>query len=56
MCDQVLFAPGGSIQETGASNFVVIDDTAIITPAKGSALLNGGAAGWCEAGRHRFRR
>lgn len=39
--DQVLFAPGGIIQETGASNFVVIDDSTIITPLRGSAFLNG---------------
>jgi branched-chain amino acid aminotransferase len=39
--DQVLFAPGGDIQETGASNFLVINDNTIITPARGSAFLNG---------------
>lgn len=39
--DQVLFAPGGIIQETGASNFVVIDHDTIITPTRGSAFING---------------
>ncbi len=39
--DQVLFAPDGIVQETGASNFVVISDNTIITPARGSAFLDG---------------
>jgi len=24
-CDQVLFAPGGQVQETGAANFLLFD-------------------------------
>lgn len=39
--DQVLFAPDGIVHETGASNFVVIDDDTIITPARGTAFLDG---------------
>lgn len=39
--DQVLFAPGGDIQETGASNVVIITDNTIITPALSDAFLHG---------------
>jgi len=37
--DQVLFAPGGDVQETGASNFMLLDDTRLVTkPLDGSFL------------------
>ena len=37
--DQVLFAPGGLIEETGAANLLLIDDGEIVTsPADGSIL------------------
>ncbi|TGD75806.1 branched-chain amino acid aminotransferase [Mangrovimicrobium sediminis] len=37
--DQVLFAPGGDVQETGAANFVVIEDSHLLTkPLDGSIL------------------
>ncbi len=39
--DQVLFAPGGVIQETGAANFLMIDGERIITPALSEAFLHG---------------
>ncbi len=39
--DQVLFAPGGVIQETGAANFLMIDSQRIITPALNEAFLHG---------------
>jgi branched-chain amino acid aminotransferase len=39
--DQVLFAPGGLVQETGASNFLLLDDERIVTPTRTEALLNG---------------
>jgi branched-chain amino acid aminotransferase len=39
--DQVLFAPGGTAQETGASNFVLIDDNTVITPAQGTGFVDG---------------
>ena len=39
--DQVLFAPGGSVQETGAANFLLIDDDRIITRALDSSFLHG---------------
>lgn len=39
--DQVLFAPGGHIQETGAANFLMIDPEHIITPALSEAFLHG---------------
>ena len=39
--DQVLFAPGGQIQETGAANFLMIDSEQIITPALSEAFLHG---------------
>ena len=29
--DQVLFAPGGDVQETGASNFLLLDDRRVLT-------------------------
>lgn len=39
--DQVLFAPGGAIQETGAANFLMIDPERIVTPALSDAFLHG---------------
>ncbi len=38
-CDQVLFCPGGNVQETGAANFFLINDNRLITkPLDGSIL------------------
>ena len=39
--DQVLFAPGGSVQETGASNFLLIRDGRILTRSLDSTFLHG---------------
>ena len=39
--DQVLFAPGGHIQETGAANFMMISPDQIVTPALSTAFLHG---------------
>ena len=39
--DQVLFAPGGDVQETGASNFMLIDSERIVTPALTESFLHG---------------
>lgn len=39
--DQVLFAPGGLVQETGAANFMLIDAERVITPALTSSFLHG---------------
>lgn len=39
--DQVLFAPNGDIQETGASNFVVFHNNTLITPPLCDAFLHG---------------
>ena len=39
--DQVLFAPGGEVQETGASNFLLIDAERIVTPALTDSFLHG---------------
>ena len=39
--DQVLFAPEGLIQETGAANFLMVDGERIITPALSEAFLHG---------------
>jgi len=39
--DQVLFAPHGDVQETGAANFFLIDDDRVVTRALDSALLHG---------------
>lgn len=40
-CDQVLFAPDGSVQETGAANFLLLDDERIVTRALDSTFLHG---------------
>lgn len=39
--DQVLFAPNGDVQETGASNFMLLDDTRLITKALDGSFLAG---------------
>ncbi len=39
--DQVLFAPGGSVQETGAANFLLLRDGHILTRSLDSTFLNG---------------
>ena len=39
--DQVLFAPGGVVQETGAANFMLIDAERVITPALTTSFLHG---------------
>jgi branched-chain amino acid aminotransferase len=39
--DQVLFAPGGVVQETGASNVMLLDGERILTPALTDAYLHG---------------
>ncbi len=39
--DQVLFAPGGLVQETGAANFMLIDAERVITPALNTTFLHG---------------
>lgn len=39
--DQVLFCPGGDVQETGAANFIVVDGDQIITKALDESFLHG---------------
>lgn len=39
--DQVLFAPGGDVQETGAANFLLINDDWVVTRALDSTFLHG---------------
>lgn len=39
--DQVLFAPGGDVTETGASNFFLVDDNRLITRNLDSSFLHG---------------
>jgi branched-chain amino acid aminotransferase len=39
--DQVLFAPAGDVQETGASNFLMIDDRSVVTKALDGSFLHG---------------
>ncbi len=39
--DQILFCPGGDVQETGAANFILIDGNEIITKALDSTFLHG---------------
>lgn len=39
--DQVLFCPSGDVQETGASNFVLIDGNTLITKALDESFLHG---------------
>ncbi len=40
-CDQVLFAPGGEVQETGAANFLLFDEQRVVTRALDSTFLHG---------------
>ena len=39
--DQVLFCPGGSVQETGAANFLLIRDGRVLTRSLDSTFLHG---------------
>ena len=39
--DQVLFCPGGDVQETGAANFLLISDDEIVTKALDTSFLHG---------------
>ncbi len=39
--DQVLFAVGGSVEETGAANFILLDEGKLVTPAQTDAFLHG---------------
>ena len=39
--DQVLFAPDGEVQETGAANFLLLDDDRVVTRALDSTFLHG---------------
>ncbi|MBS0365541.1 MAG: branched-chain amino acid aminotransferase [Proteobacteria bacterium] len=39
--DQVLFCPGGEVQETGAANFVLIRDKRLLTRSLDSSFLHG---------------
>jgi branched-chain amino acid aminotransferase len=39
--DQVLFCPGGSVQETGAANFLLINEGHILTRSLDSTFLHG---------------
>lgn len=39
--DQVLFAPGGSVQETGAANFLLLRPGEILTPPLSPSILHG---------------
>lgn len=39
--DQVLFAPGGDVQETGAANFLLLDDRRVVTKALDGSFLHG---------------
>ncbi len=39
--DQTLFAPDGNVQETGAANFLLIDDNEIITKPLDESFLHG---------------
>jgi branched-chain amino acid aminotransferase len=39
--DQVLFAPNGDVQETGAANFLLLDDERVITKGIDGSFLHG---------------
>jgi branched-chain amino acid aminotransferase len=39
--DQVLFCPGGDVQETGASNFFLLDDKRLMTKPLDGSFLHG---------------
>jgi branched-chain amino acid aminotransferase len=39
--DQVLFAPEGKVEETGASNFILLQDRRVVTPPLSDSYLHG---------------
>ncbi len=39
--DQVLFCPGGDVQETGAANFLLLDDGHVVTRPLDGSILHG---------------
>ncbi len=39
--DQVLFCPGGNVQETGAANFILVDGDELITKSLDESFLHG---------------
>ena len=39
--DQILFAAGGLVEETGAANFILLDEGHLVTPAQTDAFLHG---------------
>lgn len=39
--DQVLFCPGGNVQETGAANFILVDGDEVITKSLDDSFLHG---------------
>jgi branched-chain amino acid aminotransferase len=39
--DQVLFCPGGQVQETGAANFLLLDDNRVLTRSLDTTFLHG---------------
>ncbi len=39
--DQVLFAPGGDVQETGAANLLLLDEQRVVTKALDGSFLHG---------------
>lgn len=39
--DQVLFAPDGLVEETGASNFLLVSDDVVVTPPLSDSYLHG---------------
>ena len=39
--DQVLFCPGGDVQETGAANVLLLDDKRVVTRSLDDAILHG---------------
>jgi len=51
--DQVLFAPGDDVQETGATNFLLISDEEVVTKSLDSTFLHGVTrASLLELARH----
>ncbi len=39
--DQILFAPGGDVQETGAANFLLLDEERVVTRSLDATFLHG---------------
>lgn len=39
--DQILFCPNGDVQETGASNFILVDDQVVVTKPLSGSFLHG---------------